>query len=145
MEVDLNQLDRTANMAYKERIREILEDITYGPDGKETRVDVDELLESKVGNIGWVGANVMPMHSVNDEILKIVYKIVNDIYLESHDEAFKVGQKLDLLQRDMERAGFKDMSIFHEKDAQGNKTGFLLSRQNWGAYHKAKAETKAHC
>lgn len=145
MEVDLNQLDRTANMAYKERIKEIINEfaITYiGPDGKETRVDPEELLESKVGNIGWVGANMMPLHSVNDEILKIVYKMVNDIYLESQADAFKVGQKLGLLQNEMEKAGFKDMSIFHERDSDGNKTGFLLSSQNWGAYHKAKQQTK---
>ena len=69
----LNLLNTYATGQHEGRIRKILDEIsiTYiGPDGKPMQFDPEELLNSKVGNIGWVGANVMPMHSVNDEVLK---------------------------------------------------------------------------
>lgn len=135
----LKVLNTYAKDQHEDRIRKILEDIsiTYiGPDGKPMKFDPEELLNSKVGNIGWVGANVMPMHSVNDEVLKMVWKIVNDIHNESYRKAYDNGKDLIALQEDMAKNGFKNMDIFHERDEHGNKTGFLISDRNWGIYNR---------
>ena len=143
--IQIKHLEGLTRNVYEGKIKEILNEISISyvdPTGKEIRFDPDVLLESKVGNMGWVAANVMPLHSVNDEVLKMVWKIVTDIHNTSHSKALKNGQKLAQLQKEMEAAGFKDMSIFHERDAQGNKTGFLISSDNWGAYNKAIQDTK---
>lgn len=142
---NLSTLQSFQKRQAKERVKNILEDIsiTYvGPDGKQVQFNPDELLDSKVGSIGWVGANMMPLHSVSDEVLKMVWKIVVDIHQESMRAAINDGTKLKQLQDEMFKAGFKDMSIFHERDENGNKTGFLLTKHNWGKYNEA--EKKMH-
>ena len=136
---ELKVLNTYAKNQHEDRIRRILDEIsiTYtGADGKSMKFDPQELLNSKVGNIGWVGANVMPMHSVNDEVLKMVWKIVNDIHNESYRKAYDNGKDLIGLQEDMAKAGFKNMDIFHERDENGNKTGYLISDRNWGIYNR---------
>jgi hypothetical protein len=135
----LKVLNTYAKNQHEDRIRKILDEIsiTYiGQDGKPMQFDPEELLNSKVGNIGWVGANVMPMHSVNDEVLKMVWKIVSDIHNESYRKAYDNGKDLLALQENMAKAGFKDMSIFHERDENGKQTGYLISDKNWGIYNR---------
>jgi hypothetical protein len=136
---DLGQLKGFAEGMRHDRIREILDEISIeyvGKDGKRIKFDPDELLNSKVGDIGWVGANIMPMHSVNDEVLKMVWKLVSDIHNESYRKAIDNGRSLQFLQSKMEAAGFKDMTIFKEKDENGDETGFLMTDKNWGVYNR---------
>jgi len=136
---DLGQIQLFAEERKELAIRKILDEISIeyiGKDGKKIKFDPDELLHSKVGDIGWVGANIMPMHSVNDEVLKMVWKIVSDIHNESYRKAIDNGRSLQFLQSKMEAAGFKDMTIFKEKDENGDETGFLMTDKNWGIYNR---------
>lgn len=139
LKANFSSIKADAEKNMRTNVRKLLEEIsvTYtGPDGKKIKFNPDELLESKVGNIGWVGANVMPMHSVSDEVLKMVYKIVVDIHMESQRGALDDGNRLKALQLEMEKSGFRDMGIFFEKDKNGDKTGFLLTNDNWGEYNQ---------
>jgi len=138
-------LKMDAKKMHEKRIRRVLEEVSVvytGPDGKQMQFNPDELLNSKVGDIGWVGANVMPMHSVNDEVLKMVWSVVNNIHNEAHRKAYDNGRVLHYLQSKMEDASFKDMSIFKEKDEHGNFTGFMISDKNWGIYNRELTAVK---
>jgi len=136
---DLGEINLFAKERKELSIRKILDEISIeyvGKNGERIKFDPDELLRSKVGDIGWVGANIMPMHSVNDEVLKMVWKIVSDIHNESYRKAIDNGRSLQFLQSKMEAAGFKDMTIFKEKDENGAETGFLMTDKNWGIYNR---------
>lgn len=136
---DLGEINLFAKERKELAIRKILDEISIeyvGKDGKRIKFDPEELIHSKVGDIGWVGANIMPMHSVNDEVLKMVWKIVSDIHNDSYRKAVDNGKSLQFLQSKMEAAGFKDMTIFKEKDENGDETGFLMTDKNWGIYNR---------
>jgi len=142
---DLGQIGIFAKKRKRLSIKKILDEISIeyvGKDGKKIKFDPDELLNSKVGDIGWVGANIMPMHSVNDEVLKMVWKLVSDIHNESYRKAVDNGRSLQFLQSKMEAAGFKDMTIFKEKDENGVETGFLMTNKNWGIYNREMEVSK---
>lgn len=139
-------IEDSVNRMYKKRVRNLVEELSIeyvGPDGKKVKFDPDELLESKVGSIGWVQANVMPLRAVSDEVLKMVMKLVQDVHMVSDKQAYKVGTELYQLQREMAAKGFKDMSIFYEKDANGEPNGFLISEFLWGEYNQAYDDYKS--
>jgi hypothetical protein len=128
--------------------KKIIEELSIeyvGPDGKKVQFDVDELLNSKLGKMGYVGAVLTPAGSSSDEVLRMVQKMVMDIYMESTRKAEHNGRKLQMLQEKalvaLKKHGL-DMSAFQEKDTDGKKTGYMLTNDNWGAY--IAAEEKMH-
>lgn len=138
-QLDEHRVDNT------KRIIEELSIEYVGPDGKKVKFDVDELLNSKLGKMGYVGAVLTPAGSSSDEVLRMVQKMVMDIYMESTRKAEHNGRKLQMLQEKalvaLKKHGL-DMSAFQEKDTDGKKTGYMLTNDNWGAY--IAAEEKMH-
>ncbi len=112
---------------------------------KEARPEfnVDELLRSAQSDISQLEYLFGPLYASSDETLRLIYKMVEEIKNNVDRYAFGIGKDLLALQEDMEKAGYKDMSIFHEKDANGNRTGFLLTENNWGDYYNALDNTMA--
>lgn len=93
-----------------------------------------EILKSTIGDTNGIVNMFTPMFTSNDAITRVVYKIINDVYNETHREVFNRSAKLRDLQIEMEKAGFNDMTMFHEKDANGNPTGYILAEHKWGEY-----------
>lgn len=122
----------------EKRVRAIIEEIKH-PD---STYDINELLDSKVGDISGFTSYLAPLHSVNDEVLRMVYKVVQDIFQETHYLTVNEANQLKTYQLEMEKSGFKDMSVFHERDKDGKKTGYLLSEFKWGEYNQALEQTK---
>jgi len=121
------------------RTKEIVEENKH----PNSDYSADELLNSKVGDISGLASFVAPLHSVNDEALKMVYKVVQDIYMETKREAITKTNRLLDLQIAMEKAGHRDLSVFHEKDKDGKKTGYLITELKWGEYNQAHNDTKS--
>lgn len=93
----------------------------------------EEILDSISTDISqfntWFGA----MANSPDAIMRAIYKMVVFQHMDTQRAAQKVGKDLFDLQLELENAGHKDMSVYHER-YEGKKTGYLISPVNWGEY-----------
>lgn len=134
----ISDLKSFTDVVYKERVRAIINSLM----DEGSKYDVDSLLNSTIGDIGYLARLFGPLHAANDEVLRMVYKMVMDVHQDSYRDALRDGQDLKTAQFAMEKAGYKDISVFHEKDDSGKATGYVLAKHKWGEYNVAKENAK---
>lgn len=79
--------------------------------------------------------------NVSDPVIRMIVELVRKIDYMVNDVVRPSIDNLIDKQVALNKAGFKDMSIFNEK-YKGKKTGFLISEKNWGELHSAKEEAE---
>lgn len=135
----LAKLDKFLDIVFEKKVKAVVEDLKI--EGSE--YNADELLKSANGDINFLSRYFGPLYASSDEVLRMVYKLVNDIHNTSFRKALSDGKDLIAAQLAMEKAGYKDMSIFHEKDKNGKSTGYLIAAEKWGEYNQELENTKA--
>ena len=133
---ELNRIDRFASRMHERRIVEIVRSINTD----ETSITPEELLYKVDSDISWLGKMFGPLHSLSDETLRLVYRMLSDVYNESHREAYDVGVTLRELQTEFMKK--YDLRELHELDENGKKTGYLISSKKWSVYHREELKTK---
>ena len=103
---------------------------------KGSKYDINDLITSVEGDSNALSRYLGPLHASKDEVLRMIHKKIFDIYNEAFLEALEDGNSMKDVQLAMEKAGFKDLSAFHEKDSNGKSTGFLISEHKWGEYNQ---------
>src|SRR6056297_1282360 len=108
---------------------------------KGSKLDVNDIINSSVGDIGYLSRWFGPLRSSSNEVLRMVYNVVTNVYNDTHREVINNGTELLDLQLKMEKAGFKSGDL-HDRDSKGNKTGFLLTERKWSEYYDAKSNVR---
>ena len=125
-----------AEKQHKNKVIEIVEQVK--PEASE--YDANELLESAVGDLNFIQLNFGSLRNANDEALRMVYKMVWDIHNNTHFETLEKGKSLMDLQLELEKTGVETKAI-HET-YNGKKTGFIISKENWGEYYIKREEVR---
>lgn len=121
----------------KNKTQELL--LKYRAEG--SKLDVNDILNSSIGDISYLSRWFGPLRSSSNEVLRMVYNLATNIYNETNRNTLGVGNELLDLQLALEKAGLK-ASDLHDRDSNGNKTGFLITERKWSEYYEAKSKVK---
>lgn len=106
-----------------------------------SKLSVEDIVNSSIGDIGYLSRWFGPLRTSSNEVLRMVYNMVANVYNETHREVISEGNEMLLLQEDFEKAGFSGKDL-HELDENGKKTGFLIAERKWGEYYKAREKVR---
>jgi len=140
VERDLNIIEGYASSYAEDSVL----DTTYklfnqGDKEKFSKEEVKGWYENTIKGIGglsrWFGIRT----TASDPIIRMVAEMIYKINYKVANIVNPASDKLIDLQMDLNKAGFKDMSIFNEK-YKGKRTGFLINKYKWGEVYTAQEE-----
>ena len=105
---------------------------------KGSKLDVTNILNSSIGDMGYLSRWFGPLRVAKNETLRLIYNLVSNIYNETHRTVVDEGLELLNLQFELEKAGYKPKNL-HDRDSNGNKTGFIITDKKWSEYYEAKS------
>ena len=133
-----DRLGQVKDFVSQETRRNAIKQIKNGM-GDNLNESPEKLLEYIDTDISKMQVSFGSLKNVPDPVLQMIYKMVIFQHYNTERAALSVGKSLFDLQLDMEKSGYKDMSIFHEK-YNGKKTGYIISSVNWGEFYDKKSE-----
>lgn len=126
--------------AYADKmLREKMENLVHEALVDVESYDVNEILSDTMQDINqmhrWFGS----IRNAPDDLMKIVFR--NVVFQKNKNYQRMINYKNELLEAQLkiEKAGYKDLSIIHDK-YNGKKTGYLISEYKWGEYYTARSE-----
>jgi len=137
-QVQIGEVKRFATRQFELKLAEIIDEVKH----EDSEYSADDLLKSAIGDLSFLQVNFGSLRNAPDEALRMVYRMVSDIYNRTHHQTLDRGKTLLRLQIEMEKSGIKDASVVHET-YEGKKTGYMISKVNYGAYEIEKQRAKA--
>lgn len=105
--------------------------------GKGKTIAVESLLEKASKDISFMDRWLDSMADSSDVLLQLFDKAVKKAKDKARLNTINVYKKSEELRIFAENCGFTDFEWMFEKDDSGNKTGYMISRLDWGSYNTA--------
>jgi hypothetical protein len=137
-------IEKQAHGLNKKHAIKILREGNTAPDGSKIDPDFDEVeaFEFSDKDTNWWRLYMGNYKFSNSPILRTVHKLLFDAGLKVKRFAQGVGNSLLQAQVLMEKSGVKVEELI-EKDANGNYTQYLVRKEDWASYFKARDEMRA--
>jgi hypothetical protein len=98
-----------------------------------------DIMETASEDVTWWRKNLGGFKNSRSPVLKIIGRVVKDIISHVHRYTMRTKNNLLFLQENAEKAGLNTKE-FYEKDANGNRTGFIISDYHRQKFNDAKSQ-----
>jgi hypothetical protein len=139
----IRDIEGQARALNKRHAINVLREGNTGPDGSKIDPSFDEVeaFEYTKDDTNWWRLYMGNYKFSNSPILRTVHKLLFDAAQKVKRHTLDVGHTLLQAQVLMEKSGVKVEDLI-EKDANGKYTQYLVRREDWSSYFKAREEMK---
>ena len=115
------------------------------PDGSETKITLETVMQSTIGDTNAMGRFVNAMSDMPDIFLGLTDVAYKDAANKRDSAIMELQQMLGAIQNRLkEKTGSNDTSFMYVKDSTGKPTGMLKSDRDYQKYYEEKRKYSEH-